>query len=143
MPLKKLRIKEESGVLYVFDPIRRKYVVLTPEEEVRQNFINYLLDFRGYSKNLISVEKGTNYHSLSKRTDIVVFDKNGKPFMLVECKAASVPLNQSVIEQASRYNLSIQAPYLCVTNGVNTFCFQINFEAGTSTQLKSIPLAEV
>jgi hypothetical protein len=137
------KTKVVNDVLYIYDDIRRKYLVLTPEEKVRQAFIHYLISEVGYSKNHIRTEMGLKYHSLSKRSDILVFDKNGQPYMLVECKAESVILNQEVVEQASRYNLVSKAPYLCVTNGKSTFCFHIDFEQNRTAQLKSIPLPQV
>lgn len=134
------KTKIVNGVVYIYDNIRRKYLVLTPEEKVRQGFIYFLISEMGYSKNHIRTELGLQYHALSKRSDIMVFDKNTQPYMLVECKAESVSINQEVVEQASRYNLTFKAPYLCVTNGKSTFCFYIDFENNTTTQLKSIPL---
>lgn len=137
------RIKEENGVLYVFDEIRKKYLVLTPEEKVRQGMITYLVEQLGYSKGLIKSEGGLKYNQLQKRTDIVVHNRDGNPYILVECKAEDVAINQAVVEQASRYNLLIKAPFLCVTNGKKTYCFQIDFENNTTTQLAGIPSAEV
>lgn len=133
------KIKETDGKTYIFDAIRKKYLVLTPEEWVRQHFINLLLNHYGYSKSLLRLEGGLSYNKLQKRTDIVVFDNEGKPFLLVECKAADVPINRAVIEQASRYNLTMRCPFLVVTNGINTFCFKINFETGKYEQLKDLP----
>ncbi len=133
------KMKETDGKTYIFDAIRKKYLVLTPEEWVRQHFINLLLNHYGYSKSLLRLEGGLSYNKLQKRTDIVVFDNDGKPFLLVECKAADVPINRAVIEQASRYNLTMQCPFLVVTNGISTFCFKINFETGKYEQLKDLP----
>lgn len=133
------KIKETDEKTYIFDAIRKKYLVLTPEEWVRQHFINLLLNHYGYSKSLLRLEGGLSYNKLQKRTDIVVFDNEGKPFLLVECKAADVPINRAVIEQASRYNLTMRCPFLVVTNGINTFCFKINFETGKYEQLKDLP----
>lgn len=138
-----LKTKVINGVTYVFDIIRKKYLVLTPEEKVRQGIIHYLITEKGYSKALIRTELGTQYHELSKRTDILVFDKLSQPYMLIECKAEDVPINQKVVEQASRYNLGFKAPYLCVTNGRNTFCFEIDFELNKTMQLREIPSPKV
>lgn len=135
------KIKETDGKTYIFDAIRKKYLVLTPEEWVRQHFINLLLNHYGYSKSLLRLEGGLSYNKLLKRTDIVVFDNEAKPFLLVECKAADVPINRAVIEQASRYNLTMRCPFLVVTNGISTFCFKINFETGKYEQLKDLPKA--
>jgi len=135
-----LKTKTEDGVTYVYDIIRKKYLVLTPEEKVRQTFVHFLITRLGYSRSLIRTELGTRYHALSKRTDILVFDTAGQPYMLVECKAADVKISGQVIEQASRYNLTLRAPYICITNGKSTYCFHIDFEGGSTTQLSAIPL---
>lgn len=134
-----IKTKTESGVTYVYDIIRKKYLVLTPEEKVRQTFLHFLISGLGFSPNLIRTELGTQYHALNKRTDILVFDKTGQPYMLVECKAAGVKISDKVVEQASRYNLTLRAPYLCVTNGRSTYCFRVDFESGVTAQLTSIP----
>ncbi len=135
-----IKTKTENGITYVYDIIRRKYLVLTPEEKVRQTFLHFLISELGFSRNLIRTELGTQYHALNKRTDLLIFDKTGQPYMLVECKAADVKISDKVVEQASRYNLTLQAPYLCVTNGRNTYCFHIDFESGVATQLAELPL---
>jgi hypothetical protein len=135
----KRKIKEIDGKAYIFDIIRKKYIYLTPEEVVRQNFLDYLISEKKYSKNLIKLESQIKYNTLEKRSDILVYDISGQPFLLVECKADSVAINQKTIEQASRYNLQMKAPYLCVTNGLKTFCFEVNFEKNTFVQLSNIP----
>lgn len=135
----KRKIKEIDGKAYIFDIIRKKYIYLTPEEIVRQNFLDYLISEKKYSKNLIKLESQIKYNTLEKRSDILVYDISGQPFLLVECKADSVAINQKTIEQASRYNLQMKAPYLCVTNGFKTFCFEVNFEKNTFVQLSNIP----
>lgn len=139
LPTYAYKIKEMDGKTYIFDTIRKKYLVLTPEEWVRQHFINLLLNHYGYSKNLLRLEGGLKYNRLQKRTDIVIFDNEGKPFLLVECKAAEVVINRAVIEQASRYNLTLRCPFMVVTNGINTFCFKVDFETGQYEQLKDLP----
>jgi hypothetical protein len=139
LPSYQCKIKETDGKTYIFDAIRKKYFVLTPEEWVRQHFVNLLLSHYGYSKSLIRLEGSLSYNKLQKRTDIVVFDNEGKPFLLVECKAADVTINQAVISQASRYNLIMRCPFLVVSNGINTFCFKVDFETGKYEQLKDLP----
>ena len=134
-----LKIKTENGITYVYDIVRRKYLVLTPEEKVRQTFLHFLISGLGFSRSLIQTEQATHYHSLNKRTDILVFDRDGHPFLLVECKAPGVKISAGVVEQASRYNFTLRAPYLCITNGKNTYCFHTDFEAGTTTQLAALP----
>jgi hypothetical protein len=136
------KIKEVDGKSYIFDIIRKKYILLTPEEIVRQNFLDYLIQEKKYSKNLIKLESAIKYNALDKRSDILVYDSDGLPFLLVECKAASVSLSQRTIEQASRYNLTVQARYLCITNGQKTFCFELNSNSKSYHQLKAIPEVE-
>jgi hypothetical protein len=137
--MEELKYIEKEGKTYVFDNLRKKYILLTPEEWVRQNFINSLIYQKKYTKNLIKIESGLKYNKLLKRTDILVYDKMGKPYLLVECKAQDIELTQQTVEQASRYNLVIRAPFLCITNGVKTFCFEIDFENNTNKQLKVFP----
>lgn len=133
------KIIESEGKSLIFDVIRKKNMVLTPEEWVRQHVIHLLLTNYGYSRGLFQVEKGMTYNSLQKRTDIVVFNREGKPHLLVECKSPEVPINQYVIEQASRYNKTITAPFLAITNGLKTFCFSVDFETGKVTQVQDLP----
>lgn len=135
----RFKFKEIEGKQHIYDTLRNKYILLTPEEWVRQNMLWSLINELKYPKSLIKLEGGLSYNKLQKRTDIVVFDRTGKPFLLVECKAQEVPIDQKVVEQASRYNLIHKAPYICVTNGVKTFCFHIDFENNKTTQMKQLP----
>jgi hypothetical protein len=137
------KIKEIEGQNYIFDIIRRKYLVLTPEEWVRQHFIHLLINQYNYPKSLFRVEGGLKYNQLQKRSDIIIYDKSGNPFLLVECKAAEVAINQSVVEQASRYNQTIRAKYLAVTNGIKTFCFEVDFEKNSFRQLIDLPIFDL
>ena len=107
--------------MLIFDPIRKKHVTLTPEEGVRQNLINYLVKEKGYPLPLISVEFPLKYARLNKRSDLLVSDNNGRPVLLIECKAPDVSITNKVFEQISIYNQSIKAPYLLVTNGINNY----------------------
>lgn len=141
--MKSPQIKEIDGKSYIFDIIRKKYLLLTPEEKVRQTFINFLIFDKKYSKSLIQTERGLKYHALQKRTDILVFGKNAQPYILVECKAENVPLTHAVLEQASRYNLTVKAPFLCITNGLKTYCFKVDFDKNTTTQISEFPLPQV
>ena len=110
----------------VFDPIRKKRIVLTPEETVRQNLIKYLTTQKGYPQSLISVEAPLKYAGACKRSDLLVYNNAGQPLMLIECKAPEVALTNKVFEQIAIYNLAIKAPYLLITNGVQTFCMKAN-----------------
>ncbi|MCR9063885.1 MAG: type I restriction enzyme HsdR N-terminal domain-containing protein [Cytophagales bacterium] len=133
------KIKESDGKTWIFDPIRKKYIVLTPEEWVRQHVVNLLVEHFSYSKSLIKIEGGLKYEKLAKRTDIVVFDKEAKPYLLIECKAPEVNLSKKTISQAAIYNKTIKAPHLAISNGLKTFCFEIDFEKNSSTQKQILP----
>ncbi|MDR1593729.1 MAG: type I restriction enzyme HsdR N-terminal domain-containing protein [Prevotellaceae bacterium] len=112
--------KLEKGYM-IFDPVRSKYVALTPEEWVRQNFLQYLIQVKKMPKNLIRVEMSLELNGLAKRSDIVVHNRQGNPLLAVECKASTVKITQSVFEQLARYNLLLHVPYLVVTNGLTHF----------------------
>lgn len=117
-PAYSFRIKNRENKSLIFDPVRKKFIVLTPEEWVRQHLINFLIDDRKYPAAMLNVEKKINNHHLTKRYDLVVFDRRGKVFMLVECKAPTVAVNQQVFDQIAQYNYSLKAPYLFITNGL-------------------------
>lgn len=123
----------------VFDPIRRQWVALLPEEWVRQHFINHLVHDLGCPASLIAVEQRLTLNGLSKRADIVVHAADGRPVALVECKAPAVPLGQAAFEQAARYNLVLGVPWLLVTNGLRHYCFRIDRAAGTVRPVVEIP----
>jgi hypothetical protein len=119
-----LRIITSNGKERVFDPIRKKYVLLTPEEWVRQYFIWYILHEKKYPASLISVEKKITISGVPKRFDILVF-KNSTPWMIVECKSEQTEINDSTLRQILAYHSHLQAQYLTVTNGQNMHCFDI------------------
>ncbi len=138
----KLRLKKEEGIIYVFDFIRSKWLMLLPEELVRQLLIIYLIEAKGYSKNVIAVERGLKVNNLSKRCDLLIFDKDTRPTMLVECKAPKVKITQDVFRQIAIYNMSFEVDYLLVTNGVQTYCCQMNYEQKSWAFLNDIPDAK-
>lgn len=133
------KIKEIEGNVLIFDSLRKKYLVLTPEEWVRQHFVNYLLSDLGYGRGLIKLEGGLKVNTEQKRSDILLFDKKGEPYMLIECKASHVKLDEKVFDQVFRYNLTIKAPYMVVTNGLEHFCFKV--EGQEVNFLEKIPAA--
>lgn len=134
----KLRTRTSSEREEIFDPARKKFVALTPEEWVRQHMIAYFTEWLAVPVSMIAVEKGIRVNSLYKRFDIVVF-RGSKPLMLVECKSPGVVITQSVMDQAGRYNITLDVPYLCVSNGL-THLFCKKNEHDTSWQfLKEIP----
>ncbi len=109
----------------IFDPIRKKWFVLTPEEWVRQHVLNYLIVIKKYPASLISVEKEVTLNDLKKRYDVVVYKKDLSPLLVIECKAPYIELNKSTIEQAQRYNLILKANYVMITNGIADFVFDL------------------
>ena len=131
--------REENKKTKIFDEIRKKFLVLTPEEWVRQNFIKFLIEERNFPKGLIAIEKGLKLNGLHKRTDILIYDKTGSPIMIVECKASKVAINQNVFDQIGRYNITFKVPYLVVTNGLQHYCAQIDFENKQFSFLNEIP----
>lgn len=120
--------REKDGHTEVFDPIRKKWLVLTPEERVRQQLILFLLNIKKIPVSHLSVEKAITVNGMTKRYDLVVFGEDLKPQMVIECKAPDVEITQAVIEQAGRYNKTLRAPILGVTNGSAHFFFTIDFE---------------
>ncbi|MDQ3392669.1 MAG: type I restriction enzyme HsdR N-terminal domain-containing protein [Bacteroidota bacterium] len=132
-------LRRQGDKYEIFDPVRKKYIILTPEEWVRQHFVNYLVNYMNYPKSLIKLEGGLKYNSLAKRSDIVVYDRKGIPFMLVECKSKDVKLTQKVVEQISVYNKKISAPYQVITNGLIHFCFKMDNVKNSFIFLEGLP----
>lgn len=130
-----LKVRKKEGRDEVFDHIRRKWLVLTPEERVRQQLILYLLNVKQVPLTHISVERAITVNGLTRRYDLVVYGLDMKPQMVVECKAPEVKLTQEVVEQAGRYNMTLHAPVLGVTNGTEHFFFSIDYETGQINQI--------
>jgi hypothetical protein len=118
------RIKKEEGKEFVFDTLRKKWLVLTPEEWVRQNFVQYLIKAKNYPSSLIAIEKEIQLGELRKRFDILVYDNMHQPWMMIECKAAEIKLDDAVLQQALRYNISVPVKYIIITNGGFTYAWQ-------------------
>ncbi len=142
LPEFKPQLKKSKGELYIFDIIRKKYYLLTPEEWVRQNFVNYLITEHHYPPSLMRLESGLKYEKRQKRSDILIYNRLGEPFWLVECKAMQVPLNQLVMEQASQYNHIIRARYVAITNGVYLLIYQLDYELADYQLIRQIPAFE-
>jgi hypothetical protein len=124
------KVKKQSGSTMIYDVIRKKYVILSPEEWVRQHLIHYLMESKGIPATLIAVEREIQLYGLRRRFDVVVFDREGKPWLLVECKSPTVPLTRQVFDQAFRYNITLEAPYVAITNGVKHYCGKIDSQNG-------------
>ena len=135
-----LTVRKEEGKVWIFDIIRKKYIVLTPEEWVRQHVIAYLLLEKQVPINLIAVEKTLKINNLTKRFDVVVFNRNARPLMLIECKAPGIRVSESVFDQAARYNMSLKAGLFLITNGIEHYCCRIDFENSLYVFMNEIPL---
>lgn len=133
------KLKKDEGKVWIFDGIRKKYIVLTPEEWVRQHFIHYLIRDKKYPRTLIRVEGGLVYNELRKRTDIVVYDREGKPWMIIECKSPAIAVSPTTLSQATVYNSTLKAPYLCITNGMVHLWASIDWSGRKTTQLADTP----
>lgn len=122
-PLFNTKLKKQKDKTYIFDEVRKKWLLLTPEEWVRQHLVNFLIHVKKYPISLISVEKEIVLNDLKKRYDLVIYNKQLNPVIIIECKAPYIELDQSVVEQALRYNLIIKASYLMLSNGVSDITF--------------------
>jgi hypothetical protein len=136
------KVQKVQGKAVIFDILRKKYVALTPEEWVRQHLIHFLINHLSYPKALIKVEGGLKYNKLAKRTDVVIFDRDGKPLVVVECKSFNVPIDQKVFEQSSIYNSTLQAAYLLVSNGLEHYCCHVNHQTKSFSFLETLPCYE-
>lgn len=138
-PSYNFRIKNSENNTYIFDVIRKKFVVLQPEEWVRQNCIQFLINEKNFPVNLINVEKVVRINGLNKRYDIIAYNSDGSIFLIVECKAPKVKISQSAFDQIARYNLTLKASYLMVTNGLNHYFCTIDHNLGIYNFLKELP----
>lgn len=134
--------KDEDGKTYIFDPLRKKDLLLTPEEWVRQHVLHYLMSEKAFPASLISTEAGVKVNRLSRRYDALIYTRKGEAYMLVECKAPSVKINQEVFDQIIAYNRSIKAPYLLISNGLKHFCCQFDQTSHQYVFLPEIPFFE-
>ncbi len=139
LPNSELKIKLVEETTQVFDEVRKKYFKLTPEEWVRQNFIHYLKKEKRYPFGLMGVEKMVKYNSLKTRADIVIYNREGMPSVIVECKAPNVKITQDAFNQIAKYNYKLRVKYLVVTNGLQYFCCEMDYENNKITFLEEIP----
>ena len=131
------KIKVEGGKEFIFDSIRKQWIMLTPEEWVRQNFLQYLLVVKNYPASLIAVEKEIKLGEVFKRFDIVVYDSATKPWMVIECKEMNIALDEKVLNQVLNYNITLNVPYIVITNG--TFSYAFLAENNQLNELKKLP----
>ena len=139
LPAYDFRYRTDGGELKVLDVFRKRFVKLTPEEEVRQRFARYLLEEKGYPASLIMTEYSLKVNKLTRRCDILVHKPAGFPALLVECKAPEVAISQASFDQVARYNLAFRVSYLIVSNGLKHYCCRVDFETGKITFLSEIP----
>ncbi len=135
----KFKIIEKNQKKYIFDSIRKKYVILTPEEWVRQNTIHYLINVKNFPSNLICIEQKLEGKEQFFRSDIIVYDRNGKARMIVECKAEKVKITQEVFDQISKYNMQFEVDYLMVTNGIQHYICKIDYLEKSYAFLTEVP----
>ena len=140
LPKYDFKVKSERGKKKIFDSVRKQFISLTPEEWVRQHFIHFLNQEKGFPLSLMGVEYPLQYNGMNKRADIICFQKEGKPMLLVECKSANVPISQKVFDQIARYNFHLRVPFLVVTNGLQHFCCEMNYEENSYRFLEEIPV---
>lgn len=138
-PAFRFDIKNRENKPYILDQIRKKWVLLLPEEWVRQHCISFLVETKGYPKSMINVEKKISVNGRTKRYDIIVYQSTGQPFLLIECKAPSVNISQSSFDQIARYNLVLNSCYLMVTNGLNHYFCKMNRAAQRYVFIPDLP----
>lgn len=139
LPIADLRVSIDGEKELIFDSLRRKYVVLTQEEWVRQNFVSFLVNHKGFLAGLMDNEVSLVQNGIKRRCDTLVSDKFGEPLVIVEYKAPHVEITQKVFDQIVRYNYVLRAKYLIVSNGLNHYCCRINYDEGNYSFLKDIP----
>jgi hypothetical protein len=133
------QISKAEGKIWIFDIIRKKQVVLTPEEWVRQHIIHFFIDHLKYPRSLIKIESGLKYNQLQKRSDVIVYDREGNPWLLLECKAPDLKLNQSAVMQVAVYNNDVKAKYIAISNGMQHVCYEVKGKVSETELLKSFP----
>ena len=139
LPRYRFRFRDAEGKTKIFDEIRNKYFIVSPEEWVRQNFIRYLIQEKKYPKTLMAVEKKVMVNGLSQRFDLLVYDRKGNPYLVAEFKSPGVKITQDTFSQAVRYNSNLKVPLILVSNGLDHFICRIDYSLQTVSYLKEIP----
>lgn len=139
LPPFEAKISEQAGKYVIWDPVRKFWTALTPEENVRQTFVAYLVNHKGYPISHIANEQGIELNGMSRRCDSVVYDKTGQPKVIIEYKAPTITISQKVFNQIARYNLVLHVDYLIVSNGLKHYCVKMDYDAGKYTFLQEIP----
>ena len=143
LPGYEAKIREKEGKREIFDRLRRCYVALTPEEWVRQHFVNMLIEHKGYPATLTANEVSITLNGMMRRCDTVVYDKNLRPIAIVDYKAPTVKIDEKVFAQIARYNLVLKVDYLIVSNGLQHFCCKMDYEKNSYSFLREIPAYDV
>ena len=139
LPPFELKISEQDGKTVVWDPVRKRWTAFTPEENVRQGFVSYLVNHKGYPISHIANEQAIELNGMSRRCDSVIYDKAGRPKVIVEYKRPTVTISQKVFDQIARYNLVLHVDYLIVSNGLKHYCVKMEYPAGKYVFLQDIP----
>ncbi|MEZ5106108.1 MAG: type I restriction enzyme HsdR N-terminal domain-containing protein [Draconibacterium sp.] len=139
LPEYDFKMKNEDGKFFIFDVIRKKFIVLTPEEWVRQNFIQYLKSEKKYPSSLMAVEKKIIINQNQRRFDLVIYAKTGQPLLIAEFKAPNIKITQETFDQVVRYNMALKVKNVVVSNGMQHFACEINYEKNSYSYLKEIP----
>ena len=139
LPDFQVKIAVTDGKKMIFDPLRRKYVALTPEEWVRQHFVHFLIQHKGYPSGLLANEVQLTLNGTRKRCDTVLYDRTRTPRMIIEYKAPTVPITRQVFNQITRYNIALKVDYLIVSNGLEHYCCKVDYERFCCNFLKEIP----
>lgn len=139
LPDFQVKIAVTDGKKMIFDPLRRKYVALTPEEWVRQHFVHFLIQHKGYPSGLLANEVQLTLNGTRKRCDTVLYDRTRTPRMIIEYKAPTIPITRQVFDQITRYNIALKVDYLIVSNGLEHYCCKVDYERFCCNFLKEIP----
>ena len=140
LPAFKVRCKRSKDTIYIHDPLRRLYLKLSPEEWVRQHFVNFLINYKNVPSTLIANEVGINLNGTIKRCDSIIYDQYLNPLAIVEYKAPNIAINEKVLDQIVRYNMTLRAKYLLLSNGLNHYCCLIDYQKQTYSFLPEIPM---
>lgn len=139
LPEYNFRIKNQNEKLFIFDTQRKRYVSLTPEEWVRQHFIRFLIDEKGFPAALLAVEKQLNINGMKKRCDAILFDQHARPTLIIELKAPNIPISQTVFDQVAVYNAKLKVDYFMVSNGLEHYCCKVDTANARYEFLSEIP----
>lgn len=139
LPTFAVKVAEKNGKRIIFDAVRRKYVALTPEEWVRQHFVNYLITEKRFPKELLANEVSIKLNNTAKRCDTIAYNRFLAPIVIVEYKAPTIDITRAVFDQIARYNIVLRVRYLIVSNGINHFCCKIDYDTQTYSFLEGIP----